>query len=210
MVRCRFAGASKQQMAIPLMQICAMNTRESIKEAARLTRRRYYWVRTGGEGAYHILYVWIPSIILGWFGCRAFPEYLFGPKVERDLLKGIFSACIAASPFVLLGLVIIDMRRARREMRAMCGPVNIAITDEGIANELENGSTACEWNRYAGFHFGRSVIVLPLKDAPGVYARIPLETLSSENKQEIRSLLSSRLPEMSREATQAATWRKTG
>jgi hypothetical protein len=180
------------------MEIEVSNTIDSTGEAARLTRRRYYWLRIILSSAYHG-YLLVPGAVIGWFGVRGLLICALGPERERTPLHVLVAAGAAAVPLIIAGLIGGDIRRERRAKQAMCGPLKFLLTEEGVSGiDLRGGTFTDAWSSLAGFHIAHRVIVLP-KKASYVYMRIPIESLPVVRQQAVRALLLRHLPELSRE-----------
>jgi hypothetical protein len=179
------------------VEIEVSSTRQSVAEAVVLTRRRYYWLRTMFGASYHV-YLLIPGFYLGWLGLRGFLFYTSGPT--RDWPYAFICAGLAAIPLVLGALIARDVRNELRSRSVTYGQVKFTFTDDGISGADDTGFTfADRWAKYDGFHVGRYVIVCSRVDSPA-HLRIPTQDLPASRRDEIRSLLSSHLAELSREA----------
>jgi hypothetical protein len=184
------------------MEIEVTNTSDSTEEAARLTRRRYCWLRTVFASAYHG-YLLVPGVVIGWFGARGLLQCAFGSERDQTPLHVLVAAGAAAVPFMIAGLIARDIRRERRAKQATCGSLKFLLTEEGVSGiDLSGGTSADHWSCFAGFHMAHRVIVLP-KKASYVYLRIPIEALPVERQQEVRALLLRHLPELSRQGLRA-------
>lgn len=165
-----------------------LSTRQSVAEADVLTRRRNYWLRTVLSSIIPV-YIVVPSAFLGWFGLRGLIPYIR----ERNWLGALLCAGLAAIPPVLAVLIAREARSQLRSKRARYRRVRFALTEDGISGtDAAEFSFADAWDRYAGFHIGRYVIVCPRVGSP-VYLGIPTEGLSAAQREEIRALLSRHL-----------------
>jgi hypothetical protein len=181
----------------PAVDVEEWSTRESIDEASSLTRRRHYGLRTVLRTAYRT-YLLVPGAIIGWFGIRGVVGYVISAGRGLTPLIGIVTACCAAVPCVLAGLLIRGVRQERRAAQAMCGAVRFTLTDKGV-NRTGPGSRSLldPWSIYSGFHVGRHVILLPVHGS-SAYLRIPIGAASQGRLQEIRAVLSAHLPELTK------------
>jgi hypothetical protein len=104
-------------------------------------------------------------------------------------------------PLVLSALFTRAARDDIRSRRATYGPMKFTFTEDGISGgaDAEGFTFAHGWAQYRGFYVGRSVIVCP-RIASLVYLRIPTEGLPTSQKEEILSILSRHLSELSRDA----------
>lgn len=192
-------GEIKQMRPI---EIDVLATKQAAVEAASLTRRRHYWLRTV-LGAGYRLYLLIPGVYLGWLGLRGL--VLYTSKATRDWLYALMSAALAMIPVFLAALIVRDVRRQLYSGQATDGRVKLTFTDDGVSGDDNGGFTFSDpWTRYEGFHVGQHVIVCPRIGSP-VYLRIPTEGLPVRRQEEIRSLLSRHLPELSGEALRSRT-----
>jgi hypothetical protein len=184
------------------IQIEVSNTERSLDEAAKLTRRRYFWCRTILSGTYHT-YLLVPGIVAGWIGARGLIEYYYQSEKDRRQLSILFCLAMVAAPFALAAFILMDVRRERRVKRAMYGPIQFTFTDEGISGIDADGFTFSDsWSCYLGFHAGSSVIVCPKKNSDA-YLRIPSESLQAGQLRQLLVLLVEHLPNLSFAALRA-------
>ena len=109
----------------------------------------------------------------------------------------IVSTALAIIQFVIVLLIVRDVRRGRRAKQALEGQLRFSLTEDGVSGtDPEGGTFSDAWSCYTGFHMASRVIVMP-KQNPYVYLRIPIETLSESERQEVCLALSNHLPALS-------------
>lgn len=178
------------------IEVEVSSTKQSAVEAAVLTRRRHYWLRTIFGTGYR-LYLLVPGVYLGWLGLRGLAFYASGPT--RDLPYAVMCAGLATVPILLAALIARNVRSELRSRKGTYGRVRFTFTDDGISGADDQGfSFADAWAQYEGFHVGHHVIVCPRVGSPA-YLRIPTEGLPLSRREEIRSLLLRHLAELSTE-----------
>jgi hypothetical protein len=138
---------------------------------------------------------------LGWLGLRGFISY----SSVRNWPYALICASLAMIPVVLAALIVRDVRNEIRSQKARYGRVSFTFTEEGVSGADAAGFAFTDsWSWYDGFYVGRTVIVCPRVGSP-MSLRIPTEDLPASRREEVRSLLSRHLSELSREALRART-----
>lgn len=179
------------------LEIDVLSTTQTVDEAALLTRRKHYWLRTVLGAGYH-LYLLVPGVYMGWLGLRGLVFY--ASKPTRDWFYVFICAVLAMIPVLLAALIVRDVKRHLHSRKATEGRMKFTFTDEGVSGADNEGFTFSDpWTRYEGFHVGQHVIVCPRIGSPA-YLRIPTEGLPVPRQEELRSLLSKHLRELSGEA----------
>lgn len=175
------------------IEIQVSSTKQTAAEAAHLTRRHHYWLRTV-LGAGYRLYLLVPAIYLGWIGLRGL---LFHSSEAPQRWPYVFvCGVLAMIPVFLAALIVRDVRSQLRSRQTIEGRVRFTFTDDGIAGVDDLGFTFSDrWTQYEGFHLGQHVIVCPRRGSPA-YLRIPIDGLPFQQRDEIRSLLSKHLTEL--------------
>lgn len=187
------------------IEIEVTSTKRSVTEAVALTRRRLYWLRTVLGTSYHI-YLLVPGAYLGWLGLRGLISYTSRPT--RNWPSALMCTLLAMIPVVLAVIIGRDIRDEVRARRAKHGPVTFMFTEEGISGvDVQGFAFTDMWVRYAGFHVGQYVIVCPKVDSR-VHLRIPTEGLPDSERQEVCSLLSRHISELSKE--DLSVWARSG
>jgi len=179
------------------VEINVLVSGEAVGEAASLTRRRHYWLRTILGAGYHV-YLFVPGLYMGWLGARGW--LLYTAKATRNWPYAFICAALVLIPVFLAACVVRDLRNHLRSKQVLGGRVTLTFTDDGVSGTDDRGFTFSEpWTAYKGFHAGGQVIVCPRIGSLN-YLRIPIDSLSPLLRKEICSLLSRHLAELTREA----------
>jgi hypothetical protein len=165
-------------------------TRKAIDEAARMTRRWYYW-------PLFLIQVFYPMALVGLLvigGGLALVKNL--SSSQPDFPKASLQLLVIAAPiFAIWWLYVREVKKSGEDL-ARINPQRLEFGNDGLHTYEKSGATgSVPWSSFDGFREGRAVILLRTTES-GAWRMIPKKTSPPEGAEQIRSAVRSRLPEL--------------
>lgn len=161
---------------------------QSIDEAAKITRRWFYWPRVLVQCAY--------GLLLGAAICFVIAGYLTRALAHTHQASRALTGCLAAALFVsILAFFYRRVIAKRRKLLAAIGSAKLTVNRDGIGTVDEKGvKIFSPWSTYSSFKEGKAILLLKVASS-GTYWPIPKDCLTQNEAALMRSMLISQLPE---------------
>lgn len=165
-------------------------TIQATNEAARMSRRWYYWPAFLFKNLYGLALM--AAILFG--GCSLLIKSLFASR--PDLPRAALGLLLVAAPVMVFWWYRRRDLRTAGEMLAAINPLKLTFDAEGLHTCEKNGArNFVPWSSYDGFREGRYVILLR-ENQTKQYRVVPKNTVPECDAEQVRSAIRSRLPEI--------------
>jgi len=165
-------------------------TIQATDEAARMSRRWYYWPAFLLQNFYGLAIM--AAILFG--GCSLLIKSLLTSK--PDLPRTALGMLMVAAPVAAFWWFRRRDLRKATEMLAAVNPLKLTFDAEGLHTSEKNGArNFVPWSSYDGFREGRNVILLRENETKQ-YRVVPKNTVPESDVEQVRSAIRSRLPEI--------------